>query len=84
MSYKGELRLVCEGMDQQMAREMPECMATSSKSHLNSETVRSCWVAGIVTNTINLGDLETDTRRIIRSRPDLPQNLHWKMENRLV
>jgi hypothetical protein len=68
-----------------MARDMPECQATSSKSRLNSvKTVHSCWLVSIVTETINLGDLEMDIRRIIRNRPDLPQNLHWKLENRLV
>jgi hypothetical protein len=74
ISYEGELKLICEGMDRQMAREMPECQATSSKSCLNSvKTVHSCWVTGIVTDAINLGNLEMDIRRIFRSRPDLPR-----------
>jgi hypothetical protein len=66
ISYEGDLDAICAGMDRQMTRDMPECMASSSKSCLDSvKTVCSCWIAAIVTDTINLEDLKTDIRRII-------------------
>jgi hypothetical protein len=85
ISYKGDLQLITEGMEWQMARVLPECQMTIKKSHLDSvKTVRSCWFPTIITETTNLGDLEQAIRRNIRNRPELPQELHWKMENRVV
>jgi hypothetical protein len=68
-----------------MARVLPGCQMTIWKSHLDSvNTMCSCWLATVITETINLDDLEQAIRRNIRNRPDLPQDLHWKLENRVV
>jgi transcriptional regulator with PAS, ATPase and Fis domain len=66
ISYEGNLRLIIEGMERQMARVLPECQMTISKSRLDSvKTVHSCWFATVVTETDNLLFPFSEQRNII-------------------
>jgi hypothetical protein len=83
--YQRDLRLIIEGMLRQVAWTLPKCKMKIWKSHLNSvNTVRCCFLATVITETLNLDDLEQAIQEHIRNRPDLPQDTHWKLENRVV
>jgi hypothetical protein len=85
ISYEGDLRLIIEGMLRQVARALPECKMKIWRSRLDSvNTVSCCFLTTVITETINLDDLEQAMREHIRNRPGLPQDTHWKLENRVV
>ena len=72
-------------MERQVGRALPECKLTARKSRLNSvHTVKCCFLATVVTESLNKDDLELDMRKKIKNRPDLPQDTHWRLENRVV
>jgi hypothetical protein len=85
ISYEGDLWLIIEGMMRHLARALPECKMKINKSRLNSvHTVRCCFLATLITETLNSDDLEMAIQEHIRQRPNLPQDNHWKLENRVV
>ena len=72
-------------MERQVGRALPECKLTARKSRLNSvHTVKCCFLATVVTEPLNKDDLELDMQKKIKNRPDLPQDTHWRLENRVV
>ena len=85
ISYEGDLQKILEGMERQVGKALPECKLTARKSRLDSvHTVKCCFLATVVTGPLNKDDLEADMRKKIKNRPDLPQDLHWRLENRVV
>ena len=85
ISYEGDLQKILDGMERQVGRALPECKLTARKSRLNSvHTVKCCFLSTLVTESLNKDDLELDMRKKIKNRPDLPQDTHWKLENRVV